>query len=147
MEDHVGVLWWGGGNQHQVKHARHKVAEGGNRGWDVLSWYENIERGYPSWRLMVQWWFMEARGEYATWTGVYSGIDGPPITVLELIEKKDELEPVDWVILLTYVSSRLLQQVLPRVSTWGKHGVGGFFSASLTWKWAMSTNWVQCMIT
>ena len=36
---------------------------------------------------MVHWWFMEARGEYVTWTGVGSEIEGPVITVLELIEE------------------------------------------------------------
>ena len=29
----------------KVKHGRQKVAEGGNRGWNVLSWYQNIGRG------------------------------------------------------------------------------------------------------
>ena len=73
----------------KVKHGKHKVADGGNRGWDGLPWYQNIGRGYPSWRLMVHWWFIEGRGEYATWTGIGSVIDGPVITVLELIEERN----------------------------------------------------------
>ena len=32
----------------KVKHGRGDVAEGGKRGWDVLLWYQNIERGYSS---------------------------------------------------------------------------------------------------
>ena len=33
---------------------------------------------------MVHWWFIEARGEYAIWTGVGPGIGGPVMPVLEL---------------------------------------------------------------
>ena len=29
----------------KVKHGREKVAEGGNRGWDVFHWHQGMERG------------------------------------------------------------------------------------------------------
>ena len=29
----------------KVKHGRHKVAEGGNRGWDIFHWHQGIGRG------------------------------------------------------------------------------------------------------
>ena len=36
---------------------------------------------------MVYWWFIEAKGEYATKTKVGPGNEGPVIPVLELIEE------------------------------------------------------------
>ena len=45
----------------------------GNRTW---------RGGYPSWRLMVHWWFKKTMGEYAIWAGV--GVEVSVIIGLEI---------------------------------------------------------------
>ena len=90
--------------------------------------------GYPSWRLMVHWWFMKAMGEYATWTGVR--VEVSAILGLEL-----GFEPFHWEILLPYSCSRFIQNMLPRV-WWilGNQRVGEVGLTHLTCRWIMSTN-------